>query len=101
MTTTTTTTDNKETKQRRKKEPLKTGFQVLRDYRQKYPENSDIVTEVRQAIKDQESRHNPEFKPLHAPIFTGMRALILGSFHWSETKQGFEYWQKVFNRMDD
>lgn len=99
--TTTTTTDNKETKQRRKKEPLKTGFQVLRDYRQKYPENSDIVTEVKEAIKEQESMYSPEFRPLCAPIFTGMRSLVLGSFHWSETKQGFEYWEKVFNRMDD
>lgn len=96
-----TTTTDKAQKQVRKKEPLKTGFQVLRDYRQKYPNNSDIVTEVRQAIKEQESKYSPEFRPLHAPIFTGMRSLILGSFHWSETKQGFEYWEKVFNRMDD
>ena len=96
---TTTTTDK--ARQKSRKEPLKTGYQVLRDYRQKYPENSDIVTEVKEAIKEQGSKYSPEFRPLYAPIFTGMRSLILGSFHWSETKQGFEYWEKVFNRLDD
>lgn len=96
---TTTTATDKATKLRKK--PLMTGYQVLRDYRDKYPENAYLITEVKQAIKEQEHRHRPEFKPLRAAIFTGMRSLVLGSFHWSDTKQGFEYWEKVFNRMDD
>lgn len=96
---TTTTTTDKAKKLRKKL--LMTGYQVLRDYRHKYPESTDLVKEVRQAIKEQEHRYSPEFKPLQAAIFTGMRSLVLGSFHWSDTKQGFEYWEKVFNRMDD
>lgn len=98
MTTTTTTTDKARAA---KKKSLKTGFQVLRDYRQKYPDSSDLVTEIRQAIKETKHNFGPEFKPLEAPVFLGMRSLLLGSFHWSDSKQGFEYWEKVFNRMDD
>ena len=95
---TTTTTDKARAA---KKKPLKTGFQVLRDYRQKYPDSSDLVTEIRQAIKETKHNFGPEFKPLEAPVFLGMRSLLLGSFHWSDSKKGFEYWEKVFNRMDD
>lgn len=93
----TTTTD----KARAKKKPLKTGFQVLRDYRQKHPDSSDLVTEIRQAIKETKHNFGPEFRPLEVPIFLGMRSLLLGSFDWTKSKQGFEYWEKVFNRMDD
>lgn len=97
MTTTTTTTD----KARARVKPLKTGYQILTEYQKKYPDNSDLVTEIRQAIKETKHNFGPEFKPLKAPIFLGMRSLLLGSFHWSDSKQGFEYWEKVFNRMDD
>ena len=97
MTTTTTTTD----KTKAKVKPLKTGYQILRDYRQKYPEREELVKEIRQAIKTTKHNFGPEFKPLEAPIFLGMRSLLLGSFHWTDSKQGFEYWEKIFNRIDD
>ena len=97
MTTTTTTTD----KAKAKVKPLKTGYQILTDYQKKYPDSSDLITEIRQAIKETKHNFGPEFKPLEAPIFLGMRSLLLGSFHWTDSKQGFEYWEKVFNRMDD
>ena len=97
MTTTTTTTDK--TKARVK--PLKTGYQILTEYQKKYPEKEEIVTEIRQAIKETKHNFGPEFKPLEAPIFLGMRSLLLGSFHWADSKQGFEHWEKVFNRIDD
>lgn len=97
MTTTATTAD----KAKARVKPLKTGYQVLTEYQKKYPDSSDLVTEIRQAIKETKHNFGPEFKPLKAPIFLGMRSLLLGSFHWYDSKQGFEYWEKVFNRMDD
>lgn len=100
MTTTTTTTDKAKARAR-KKEPLKTGYQVLRDYRQKYPEKEELVKEIRQAIKTTKHNFGPEFRPLEVPIFLGIRSLLLGSFHWADSKQGFEHWEKIFNRIDE
>ena len=99
MTTTTTTTDK--TKIKRVKKPLKTGYQILTEYQKRYPEKEELVTEIRQAIKETKHNFRPEFKPLEAPIFLGMRSLLLGSFLWTDSKQGFEYWEKIFNRIDD
>lgn len=94
MTTTTTTTD----KAKAKKKPLKTAGKVLTEYKKKYPEKAELVKEIWQAIKE---RNAPEFNPITAPVFIGIRSVILGSFLWAETKQGSEYWEKIFNRIDD
>lgn len=96
-----TTTTTYKRKAAREKRPLKTGYEVLKEYKQKYPEKAELVKEIWRAIKNTKHNYGPEFKPLGAPIFLGMRSLLLGSFHWSDSKQGFEYWEKVFNRMDD
>ena len=96
MTTTTTTTDK--TKIKRVKKPLKTAGKVLAEYKKKYPEKAELVKEIWKAIKE---RNAPEYNPITAPVFLGIRSVILGSFLWAETKQGSEYWEKIFNRIDD
>ena len=79
-----------------------TGYQVLRDYRQKYPEKDDLIREVKRAIKEaKENSQWPDFNPLVSPIFTGMRSLILGAFDWSESRQGLDYWMQVYDNTDD
>lgn len=94
MTTTTTTTD----KAKAKKKPLKTAGKVLTEYKKKYPEKAELVKEIWQAIKE---RNAPEYNPIISPVFLGIRSVILGSFLWAETKQGSEYWEKIFNEIDD
>ena len=96
MTTTTTTTDKAKIK--RVKKPLKTAGKVLAEYKKKYPEKAELVKEIWHAIKE---RNAPEYNPITAPVFLGIRSVILGSFLWAETKQGSGYWEKVFNRIDD
>ena len=79
-----------------------TGYQVLRDYRQKYPELTPLIREVKQAIKEaKESSQWPDFNPLTEPIFTGMRSLLIGAFDWAENRQGFNYWAQIYNCLDD
>lgn len=79
-----------------------TGYQVLRDYREKYPELNHLIREVKQAIKEQrEGSKWPDFNPLTAPIFTGMRSLLLGAFDWAENRQGLKYWMEIYDCIED
>jgi hypothetical protein len=94
--TTTTTTDK--ARAARKKKPLKTAGKVLTEYKKKYPEKAELVKEIWLAIKE---RNAPEYNPITAPVFIGIRSVILGSFLWAETKKGSQYWEKIFNNIDD